>query len=348
MLRSMTGGFFRRAVGVDGILLLGKQPPTTKSPVVAVVNTAIDSMSVGSRRAYHKKPAPPRKIEPWKLLTTPRFAVVDHEAAYEKAMNGLHGQQLKLAQQEGIGKDDLPYDPFIEEELEEERLKSIATAANQEEDDEDEDEKDYDEEDFKKMQENPLSLQWDWRVYRRDGSLRRNKSELAVLKAGAPAGGKIAIIALAGTQYKVTTEDVVIVNLLKPTKHWSVGSKHTLTDSNVLLVSSSAKTCVGMPYVQGAEVDVLVEEITQDKKVIVFKKRRRKHSRRRKGFRRDITMIRILDIRFPAPYDDHQHRERPPPAPLVRHDRLPVGEPVPPVMVDEEEQAQTVIATQSA
>jgi large subunit ribosomal protein L21 len=304
----------------------------------------MDSMPLAvSGRAIHT-PAP----EPWKLLTTPRFAVVNHAKAYEKAMKGLHGQQLKLAQLEGEGKDDLPYDPFIEEELEEDRLKTIAASANEEDGEDDKEDEEAFEEDMKKIPYNPLAPKWNWKVYRRDGSLRRNKSELAVLKAGAPAGGKIAIIALAGTQYKVTTEDVVIVNLLKPAWRWSLGSRHTLTDANVLLVSSSAMTCVGMPYVSGAEVDVLVEEITRDKKIIVFKKRRRKHSRRRNGFRRDITVLRVLDIRFPAPYAEHEHRERPPPAPLVQHTRLPVGQPIPPVMVDEQGQEQTITASQTA
>merc|ERR1719464_2513876 len=42
------------------------------------------------------------------------FAVVDHSKAYDMAMKGRHGQQLALARLEGIGKDDLPFDPFLE------------------------------------------------------------------------------------------------------------------------------------------------------------------------------------------------------------------------------------------
>jgi large subunit ribosomal protein L21 len=66
-------------------------------------------------------------------------------------------------------------------------------------------------------------------------------------------------------------------------------------------------TLVGMPHVAGAEVDVMVEEITRGSKVIVFKKRRRKHSERKNGFRRDVTMLRVLDVRMPAEYKDHNH-----------------------------------------
>ena len=44
----------------------------------------------------------------------------------------------------------------------------------------------------------------------------------------------------------------------------------------------------------------MVEEITRDKTVIVFKKRRRKNSRRKNGHRRQVTFLRVLDVRFPG------------------------------------------------
>ena len=40
------------------------------------------------------------------------YAAVDHGAAYEEALAGRHGDQLRLAYDEGKGKDDPPYDPF--------------------------------------------------------------------------------------------------------------------------------------------------------------------------------------------------------------------------------------------
>jgi large subunit ribosomal protein L21 len=261
-----------------------------------------------------------------------RYAAVDHSHAYEAAMRGAHGHQLALAELEGEGKDDPPYDPFIEDELEEERQLQM-----QKDEDEnvidvnykvntpkkkngdrgsenDEDLSDDDDDDFEDEDGDNASLDG---IYNKDGSLRRTKSERAILRAGAPAGGMFAIIELPGSQYKVTTDDLLIVNRLKPLDTFKVGSIHTLKD--VLLVSSSHLTCVGMPYVNGAEVDVMVEEITKGAKVIVFKKRRRKHSERKNGFRRDVTMLRILDVRPPPMYEDHVHRERPPPEPLVEN-----------------------------
>jgi len=120
-----------------------------------------------------------------------------------------------------------------------------------------------------------------------------------------------AIIALAGTQYKVTVDDVVVTNKLRPVDVYAVGTTHTLSD--VLLVGTSHKTLVGMPMVEGAQVDVAVEEITRDQKIVVFKKRRRKNSQRKNGFRRDVTMLRVLDIRMPDSHHDHHYipREEP-------------------------------------
>mmetsp|Transcript_16756 Transcript_16756/g.37675 ORF Transcript_16756/g.37675 Transcript_16756/m.37675 type:complete len:88 (+) Transcript_16756:944-1207(+) len=46
-------------------------------------------------------------------------------------------------------------------------------------------------------------------------------------------------------------------------------------------------------------VVVRVEEITRDAKVIAFKRRRRKHSKRKKGFRREVTILRVLQIISP-------------------------------------------------
>lgn len=66
--------------------------------------------------------------------------------------------------------------------------------------------------------------------------------------------------------------------------------------NNVLLVGSRMQTIIGRPYVPGAKVIATVEELTKDKKVVVLKYRRRKHSKRIRGFRRELTILRITDI----------------------------------------------------
>lgn len=245
--------------------------------------------------------------------TSSTFAAVDHSKAYERSMQGRHGQQLALARLEGIGKDDLPFDPFEEEEkrfLEEELAKESLAAAEDvdngeeneeiESDSESEFSDEDDDSDFEEDEEDGHTS-----IYNTDGSVRRKKSVVATLKAGYPSGGLFAVLELGGSQHKVTTDDLLVVNKLKPVQDFKIGSVHTLKD--VMLVGSSHLTLVGMPHVTGAEVDVMVEEITQDAKVIIFKKRRRKHSQRKNGYRRDLTLLRVLDIRLPEEYKDHEH-----------------------------------------
>jgi len=260
------------------------------------------------------------------------YAAVDHGAAYEEAIAGRHGYQLRLAYDEGKGKDDPPYDPFAlflpdEDELndsldaknEDELNDSLdAKKKSQEEDGADEtatallDEpledleqvSDDEEEEYSDDEEGDQSLE-----YTNQGFPNRPKSQLAALKSGLPAGGLFAVLGLPGTQQKVTIDDVIVTNKLKPVDKWAVGETITLKDDDVLLVGSTHFTLVGLPGVSGVEVDVLVEENTRDARVLVFKKRKRKHSRRLNGFRRDVTLLRVTDIRLPEKYTNAEYKE---------------------------------------
>ena len=111
---------------------------------------------------------------------TSRYAVIDHSEAYEAAMQGQHGEQLALARQEGAGKDDLPFDPFLEEELAALEIDDQLDNDSEEYDDDvieaefyegDEDDDDDDEDEIESR-------------YNRDGSVRRGKSALLRLKLG--------------------------------------------------------------------------------------------------------------------------------------------------------------------
>ena len=239
------------------------------------------------------------------------YAAVQHDTEYKNALESSHGQQLQLALKEAEKYEVEAVDPFELYKIDEDETtqdiedndESIQEGAeeNDNEDsdvdaeDEDEDEESDFEEEFEAGQGQVISN------FSNNGHVRRTKAELAALKAGAPAGGKFAIIDLNGSQQKVTVDDVVIVNKLKPVNNWAVGSTHTLNaeDGQVLLLGSQDKTLVGLPFVNGGEVDVMVEEITRDKKLIIFKKKRRKNYRRKNGFRREVTFLRVLDIRFP-------------------------------------------------
>ena len=100
-----------------------------------------------------------------------------------------------------------------------------------------------------------------------------------------------AVIRLGGKQYKVGVDDVVRCDKLKGHE---VGEEMTIDD--VLLLGSRERTVVGQPVVRNARVKGVIEEHTKDKKVIIFKKRRKKHSQRWRGFRRDVTFLRITAI----------------------------------------------------
>ena len=100
-----------------------------------------------------------------------------------------------------------------------------------------------------------------------------------------------AVVALSGTQYKVCPDDTIVVDKMDGV---DIGDQIDIKD--VLLVGSKKTTMVGHPFIAGSTVLASVEEIAKDKKVITFKTRRRKASKRMRGFRRQITVLRIDDI----------------------------------------------------
>lgn len=61
-------------------------------------------------------------------------------------------------------------------------------------------------------------------------------------------------------------------------------------------MGSKDYTAVGRPIVADASVRVAVEAHTEDKKVVVFKRRRRKGYRRKGGHTRQLTVLRVLDV----------------------------------------------------
>ncbi|MBV8744289.1 MAG: 50S ribosomal protein L21 [Xanthobacteraceae bacterium] len=97
-----------------------------------------------------------------------------------------------------------------------------------------------------------------------------------------------AVIKTGGKQYRVAAEDKVKVARLAD----EPGAVIEITD--VLMVGGDSPL-IGNP-VQGATVAAEVLAHGRGQKVIAFKKRRRKNSRRKRGFREDFTLIRITEI----------------------------------------------------
>ncbi len=104
---------------------------------------------------------------------------------------------------------------------------------------------------------------------------------------------RFAVVALAGSQFKVTVDDIVT---LSTSIEADVGE--TVQFDDVLLVGSAKETVVGRPMVSGAHVTMAIEEKKKEKKVIVFKKRRRKGYQRKNGDRRHVTALRVVDISY--------------------------------------------------
>ncbi|GIL59021.1 hypothetical protein Vafri_13995 [Volvox africanus] len=110
-----------------------------------------------------------------------------------------------------------------------------------------------------------------------------------------------AVVQLAGTQFKVTTDDIIFVNQLP-----DVEVNDVLALDRVMLLGSRAETIVGRPFVPGATVLAAVEEHFRDGKVHVFKKKRRKRYKKYQAPRPNLTTLRILQVRgiVPAPGDE--------------------------------------------
>jgi large subunit ribosomal protein L21 len=99
-----------------------------------------------------------------------------------------------------------------------------------------------------------------------------------------------AVIETGGKQYRVNEGDVIRIEKLPE----EVGS--VVTFEKVLLVSAGDKVSVGTPVVDGAKVTGKVVEQDRAKKIIVFKKKRRKGYQVKQGHRQDYTGVLIEKI----------------------------------------------------
>jgi large subunit ribosomal protein L21 len=98
-----------------------------------------------------------------------------------------------------------------------------------------------------------------------------------------------AVIRTGGKQYSVSAGDIITVMALDG----APGDKVTFDD--VLFVSGDAPK-IGAPTVAGASVSGEIVEQTRSPKSIAFKKRRRQNSKRKRGHRQDLTLVKILSI----------------------------------------------------
>jgi len=98
-----------------------------------------------------------------------------------------------------------------------------------------------------------------------------------------------AVIKTGGRQYRVVPNDVLEIGKI-------AGDVGSIVQLGEVLVVGGDTPVLGMPTVAGASVAAEVLDHKRGPKVIAFKKRRRKNSRRKRGYRDEITVLRITEI----------------------------------------------------
>ncbi len=99
-----------------------------------------------------------------------------------------------------------------------------------------------------------------------------------------------AVIKTGGKQYSVAAEDVITVMTLAG----EPGEAVTFRD--VLMIAGDGEARLGAPFIEGATVTGEIVEQTRGPKVISFKKRRRQNSKRKRGHRQDLTVVKITGV----------------------------------------------------
>jgi large subunit ribosomal protein L21 len=107
-----------------------------------------------------------------------------------------------------------------------------------------------------------------------------------------------AVIKTGGLQYRVAANDVITVGKL-------AGAPGDLVELGEVLMLGGDTVVVGSPAVEGATVAGEIVRQERGDKVIAFKKRRRKNSKRKRGHRQDLTVVKITEILTDGRKPDH-------------------------------------------
>ena len=100
-----------------------------------------------------------------------------------------------------------------------------------------------------------------------------------------------AVIQTGGKQYKVKASDILKIEKLKD------GKPESKIEFNEILAYGDDKTLeVGSPLIKGAKVEAELMKNSKNRTILIFKKRRRKNSRRKNGHRQQFSLIRINKI----------------------------------------------------
>ena len=99
-----------------------------------------------------------------------------------------------------------------------------------------------------------------------------------------------AIFEFGGKQYKATKGTTLKLEKIQEK------NKETFFDKVLLVSDGNNETIVGSPYVKGYAVHAKIIDTVKDKKVLIFKKKRRHNYRRKIGHRQTVTFVKIIDV----------------------------------------------------
>ncbi|MDR3274182.1 MAG: 50S ribosomal protein L21 [Puniceicoccales bacterium] len=100
-----------------------------------------------------------------------------------------------------------------------------------------------------------------------------------------------AVISTQGKQFSVTEGDVLFVD-----RYVGSNAGDVIEIKDVLVVGEGTSAVIGAPLVSGASVRAKILENKRAKKVMIFKKKRRKGYQRKRGHRQELSVIRIEEI----------------------------------------------------
>jgi large subunit ribosomal protein L21 len=122
-----------------------------------------------------------------------------------------------------------------------------------------------------------------------------------------------AVIRAGGKQYRVAAEDIIRIDRVN-------GQPGEIVEFGEVLVLGGDTPQLGTPTIAGATVAGEVLQHTRGDKVIAFKKRRRKNSRRKRGYRHEFSVIRITEILTGGAKPSKEAKPRP------RKEPMPIAE----------------------
>tara|TARA_B100001540_G_C15808655_1_gene643366 strand:- start:697 stop:1044 length:348 start_codon:yes stop_codon:yes gene_type:complete len=113
-----------------------------------------------------------------------------------------------------------------------------------------------------------------------------------------------AIVKISGKQYKVSKGDIFKVHR----QEWKIGDKVKL--DNILMTDNNGKIAIGNPTVKGASVTVKILDHNRDKKILIYKKKRRKGYQRKNGHRQGVTLLEVVKIDAKSPAKPKKKEEK--------------------------------------